>query len=76
MRKRTVDRMRLYNNILVSLSFIVCIYTMYKYFSYSADCNPINNLPLEVNSMFNLVAMICSYTFWLVPVVVFFWPTK
>ena len=58
------------------LAVIVFIYTLYKYFSYSADCNPINNLPLEVNSLFNLIAMICSYTFWLIPVVVFFWPTK
>ena len=68
---------------MVTLTFIiVCvaiglsIYTIYKYLFYSAFCNPRNALSLELNSFLNMLGLGTDFLFWVIPALIFFWPTK
>ncbi len=74
-RDRELKRMKLFIYLLVAVSILLFFYTAYKYLWYSADCNPINNMPLEVNSFLNMIGLGCAYQFWLIPIVAYFWPT-
>lgn len=75
-RKQTVNRTSVFVAILASTAILQFFYTCYKYFFYSADCNPRNKLSLEVNSLLSMIGTGVDYLFWLFPIVVFFWPTK
>ena len=62
--------------VIVFVAVLLFLYTCYKYFFYSADCQPLNYLSIEVNSLFDLVGIGTDFIFWLFPVIAFFWPTS
>ena len=75
MRNLTVRRMQIVTNIMVTVAVLQFIYTNYKYFFYSADCNPRNEMSLQFNSFLNMLGLASDFIIWLIPVTVFFWPT-
>lgn len=68
--------MQIVTIIMVCVALLQFIYTGYKYLLYSADCNPRNGLSLELNSFFNMLGLAADFIVWVIPVVIFFWPTK
>lgn len=62
--------------VIVFVAVLLFVYTCYKYFFYSADCQPLNYLSIEFNSFFDLVGLGTDFIFWLIPVIAFFWPTS
>ena len=75
-RTKQVQRMEYITKVIVFVAVMLFAYTCYKYFFYSADCQPLNYMSIEVNSLFNLVGLGTDFIFWMVPVLIFFWPTK
>lgn len=68
--------MQYVTTVIVGVAVFLFLYTCYKYFFYSADCNPLNGLSIELNSFFTLFGLGTDFMFWLAPVMVFFWPTN
>ena len=62
--------------VIVCVAVFLFFYTCYKYFFYSGDCCPLNYMSSELNSLLNLIGLGTDFIFWLVPVIIFFWPTK
>ena len=62
-------------NLILFVAILLFVYTLYKYLFYSGECNPMNGMSVEMNSLFNLVGLGTDFIFWLIPVMVFFWPT-
>ena len=60
---------------LVAVAVFEFIYSSYKYLFYSMDCNLRNKISIELNSFFSMIAVAFDYYFWLVPVILYFWPT-
>ena len=75
-RTKTVKRMQYITLVIVIVAVFLFLFTCYKYFFYSGDCCPLNVLSIEANSTLNLIGLGTDFMFWLVPVMVFFWPTK
>ena len=75
-RNKTVRRMEYITLVIFCVAVLLFFYTLYKYFFYSADCNPLNSLSLEFNSFLTMFGLGTDFMFWLVPVMVFFWPTN
>ena len=75
-RTKQVKRMEYITKVIVFVAVLLFLYTCYKYFFYSADCQPLNYLPIQVNSLFDLIGLGTDFIFWLFPVIVFFWPTQ
>ena len=75
-RNKTVKRMYYITSVIVTVAVFLFFYTCYKYFFYSADCQPLNVLSLQANSLMTLVGLGTDFIFWLIPVLMFFWPTK
>lgn len=50
------------------------MYNLVQYLFFSADCNPMA-ISFKMSSLLDFFGLGCDYLFWLVPVVIFFWPT-
>ena len=74
-RNTTVRRMYYITSVIVTVAVFLFVYTCYKYLFYSADCQPLNYFSLEANSFMTLVGLGTDFLFWLIPVMIFFWPT-
>ena len=68
-------KMQIAIHTLVAVAVFEFIYSSYKYLFYSLDCNPRNKISIELNSFFSMIAVAFDYYFWLVPVILYFWPT-
>lgn len=66
--------MHIYTIVLAVMAVLLFIMTAYKYFFYSADCNPRNKMSLEVNSLLDFIGQASDFCVWLIPIVWFFWP--
>lgn len=75
-RTKQVKRMEYITKVIVFVAVLLFLYTCYKYFFYSADCQPLNYLPIQINSLFDLIGLGTDFIFWLIPVLAFFWPTQ
>ena len=62
--------------IIVIVSVFLFVYTGYKYLFYSAFCNPISGLSIQVSSALNMIGLGTDFMFWVIPIMIFFWPTK
>lgn len=75
-RTKSVKRMSYVTKVIVCVAVFLFFYTCYKYFFYSGDCCPLNYMSSELNSLLNLIGLGTDFIFWLIPVIIFFWPTK
>ena len=76
MRNRSVRRILLFSKMLFIIAILQLLYDSYKFNFYSADCNPTNDLPITINSLFDTVSLACDFIVWFIPILIFFWPTK
>lgn len=61
--------------LMVVVSSISVFISLYKYFFFSWDCNPVY-LPRELSSFINFVDLFLTRQLWIYVITQFFWPTK
>ena len=61
--------------LMVFCSTFTFIHTLYKYFFYSEDCNPVY-LPREVATAIDYIDLFVTRQLWIYVISQFFWPTK